>query len=667
MKKQFFDFEVYPTWWLCVVGVYPEDEALDESLKDDFSVFTSDDETAPRRLHEMISNREFVSMGYNIKNYDNVILNAVFNGFEPRDLKKISDLILDRDLAFRDPAYAPFLDVSKQRFKNFVYQDLYDDGDDKSLKDKEASLSLDIRETTVPFNKENLTSGDKEEIIYYCKHDVWSTMKFYKEVSKPYVETKLIVGRVFGISEAVCYKSTNATLSGIALGAEKRFFPDAERVDVEIPDGLKQYIEYYLPKSIVDRVCHSKELYEVELFGNVVTYANGGIHSEPIDPKPKKKKDEGCKNFIVRANELWALVNLDASSFYPATMIEWKTLSRAVKHPEVFEKIYRERLHLKDVIQKFEEKYGKATDLAPSEEREAYEVATLRAAAYKLILNTTYGASGNKFLALSDPYMTTKTCRLGQLMLTALANNLYNSIGKDNIFIVQTNTDGILCYVKREYLYLLYAIGEAFTKTTRILLEYEEEDTIWQKDGNDYIMLKKNGKAKKKGNMFVTDVHMKGYNKLRPLSMYVCKNAMVKWLLEGKPVEESIRNETNLENFVISCNKGNGVSICREFASGPDEPLDRCNRVYASKNERLGEMKIWRNIRGKLSKYKSPNCPPHCELINNKLADYSFDTIKPDIDYDWYIEQTYNLIDEGWKICRDGVLVDFDVLREKVS
>ena len=49
LKEQMFDFEVYPNWWCCVLGKYPDDDDIPESVKDEFTVVTSDDAT-PRNL-----------------------------------------------------------------------------------------------------------------------------------------------------------------------------------------------------------------------------------------------------------------------------------------------------------------------------------------------------------------------------------------------------------------------------------------------------------------------------------------------------------------------------------------------------------------------------------------------------------------------------------------
>lgn len=673
LKEQFFDYEVYPNWWCVVIGLYPDDETeyekqnkwIDEDRKDDFVVITSDMPNAVQLTAETMLNRQRVNMGYNIKRYDNVILNGVMNCFTPRQLKILSDLITHNATPEDSIEHMKIAPFQYKRFthSNFIYQDLFDDNDDKSLKNKESCLGLDIRETTVPFDKENLTEQDKKDIIFYCKHDVWSSMIFYKKILKPFIDTKLTVGKVFNIPLSICYKSTNANLSAKANGAAKRKFKDENKITIEIPQELKQYIRYSLPSHVVDRLCLSPKAFEVELFGNTVSYANGGIHSVPSAPPGLRKKDKW--SIIAEENEDWVLINADAASFYPALMIAWLGLSRCIVHPEKFEQMYKTRLEYKKVIEPFEDKYGKNVHLAPKEEYEHYLMCKETSQAYKLILNTTFGASANKFLDLYDPHMATYTCRLGQLLLTSLANNIYTQIGKDNVLIMQTNTDGVLCYIRRDKLDQLYAIGEEWTRITHITLEFEQEKKIWQRDVNNYLMLKKNGRVKSKGGYFVTDLQQPGSNRVRPLDRFVCKNAMKDYLINGTNIIKYILGERDISQFIISCDKNNGSGIVREFTDGrPDEVLHKCNRAYASKNTKLGEIKILRKRLDKINKHKAPSCPPHCALINDALYKYTMGDLQGEIDYAWYVQETIDMLNDYWFVAHGTKLVQEKIFDE---
>lgn len=665
LREQMFDFEVFPEWWCCVIGKYPQDDDIPETIKDDFIVVTSDMPTARETLLGVMCDKEWVNMGYNIKYYDNVILNGVANGFTPHQLKILSDLIINPELQYESIEHMRIAPFARKKYKNFVYQDFLDDNTG-SLKEKEACMQLDIRETTVPFDKKDLTQEDKDAIIFYCKHDVWSSMMFYKVILKPFIAAKLAVGRVFNIPESECYRCTNAQISALAIGAKRSSFPDANRQDIVIPAALKDYIAYSLPSSIVNRLCSSPEKFDAVLFGNDVSYSNGGIHSVPCRPKEIAIKTKFPAWFLhVKSGDGWSLINVDAGSFYPNLMVAWKGLTRAVKDPSKFADLIKRRLELKSVISPFEDKYGTHPELAPEEEYTKYINAKEASQAYKLILNTTYGASGNKYLDLYDPYMTTYTCRLGQLLLTALANNLYNQIGKDNIHIIQTNTDGILIYIKDEYKDLMRNIGEEWERICHIPLEFENEYQIWQRDVNNYVMGKANGRVKTKGGFFVTDMQQPGYNRVRPLDAYVCREAMIEYIAHGKDIVEHIYNESDVSKFAVTCHKGSFSGIVREFNDGrPDEVLHKVNRVYASLNKDLGMIYKIKKVKGEQKKYKAPGCPPHCELINDALTNYNINDLREDIDYMWYIENTMEMIDTPWYEIQAGKIVKINILKE---
>lgn len=657
LLEQMFDFEVFPNWWCCVVGKYPQDDDIPESIKDDFLVVTSDMSDAREVLLNCMCNRDYVNMGYNIKYYDNVILNGVANGFTPHQLGILNDIIIDPEKEYESVEHIRIAPFARKKYNNFIYQDFLDDNTG-SLKEKEACMQLDIRESTVPFDKEDLTDEDKADIISYCKHDVWSSMMFYKVILKPFVASKLAVGRVFNIPMDVCYKSTNAKLSATALGAKRKSFPDANRQDIVIPQELQSYLNYSLPKNVIDRLCASPEKFEVVLFENDVSYSNGGIHSVPCRPAEIRVKTKFPAWFLhVKEGNGWSLINVDAGSFYPNMMVAWKCLSRAIPDPEKFAGLIKTRLELKSVIGPFEDKYGTHPELAPIEEYEKYIYNKEQSQAIKLILNTTFGASGNKYLDLYDPYMTTYTCRLGQLLLTALANNLYNQIGKANVKIIQTNTDGVLIYIRDEYKDLMYRIGEEWERITHVPLEFENEHQIWQRDVNNYVMGKANGRVKTKGGFFVTDMQQPGYNRVRPLDAYVCREAMIEYIAHGKDIVEHIYGESDVSKFAVTCHKGSFSGILREFNDGrPDEILHKVNRVYASLDTNLGMIFKTKKVKGVPKKYKAPGCPPHCELINDALINYDMNELRDKIDYVWYINETLEMLNAPWyEMSADGM------------
>ena len=192
MKLRFFDFEVYPHWWCVTFGDFPEGKLsqdnrwdfVKEDIKKDFFVITSDDYNARDKVLEAIKN--VCCPGYNIKKYDLTIMNAVYQGFTPEQIKIISDLTIKTASPNDSKEHMRLASFANKRMRNMVYLDLFDSSTG-SLKDKEAILGLSVMETTVPFDKEDLSEEDKQDIIKYNIHDVWSSMVWFAQIVEPFI------------------------------------------------------------------------------------------------------------------------------------------------------------------------------------------------------------------------------------------------------------------------------------------------------------------------------------------------------------------------------------------------------------------------------------------------------------------------------------------------
>ena len=622
MKMRFFDFEVTPNWWLCVFGDLPEeckDEkgnyVIAEDIKETFVTVDSDMPNARNLLIEKLKEDDYVLVGYNIKGYDLIIANGIYQGFTPQQIKIINDIIINPGCAWSTKEHCRLQAFSKKRLKGICYQDLLDDNDG-SLKEKEAILGLDIKESSVDFNKENLTEEDKVDMTYYCLHDVYACMYFYDKVMKGYVKNKLAIGRKFGISERECYMCTNANLVSKALGAKRCSFGDEEKIEIELPLKIKEYCYENLPSKILDRIRTDTKSFEVRLFDNDVSFGNGGIHSVY------------CNNLYVESDDEWTLMNVDAASYYPSMLIQFNCLSRTVQNPKVFKDIFNERILLKHKPNK-------------TQEEEDAQLAN------KLVLNTTYGASGNKYLDLYDPYMCTRCCRLGQIFLASLANKLTKQIS--GLKVIQTNTDGILVYCKRKDIPKVEALQDEWSKISGINMEADMVDKIWQRDVNNYLLIKEGGKVKRKGLWLMDTWEKPGYFLISPLTAFVSQKAVIKYLSKGEDIVKNIINNENLSDFAMTCKKGPSYrGVVQRLSDGTEKELFKCNRVYASKDNSLGQIFKYKMYKGNVSYAKMPSIPEHCRLLNNDLNSYDFKDIKKDMDYMFYVERCADLLDIDW-------------------
>jgi len=658
----FFDFEVYPEWW-CVVlsneeenypgGMY-NNQFTDEDeirIKSKMRVFESDtfDINEYKELKGICDN--MIGCGYNIKGYDLQILYGVLKGYTTSQLYILSQSIIDDDLRMNSPIHSSLYNATKRPSTKVMksYQDLMDDTT-KGLKDKEASLGMDIRETTVPFNKRNLTRQEKDEIIFYCKHDVYALHVYYTTTKRSYIDTKIVLCNAFDIDKYVGYKNTNATLSCVVLDANR--VHGTEIVDPTITirnEKLDEYFRKWIPadiynilltKQLSTKIYGAKELKELaihHIFENEYSIGDGGLHSVFELPG----KNDGL---YVESTDEYSMYNIDVSSCYTSVMIFCNSISRAVRNPEKLKEIYTRRIKLK---------------FTPKSEWSKQDKDFVAAA--KLILNTTYGAMGNKYLPIYDDYMRSKVCRVGQMILIALGSQIYTEV--PGIKIIQNNTDGILVYAKRNDFDKIKKIVDDFSAISQFIFEIEEDSKLWQLDVNNYVAIHPNGEVKDKGAAFVTSIYQPGYNHCRPLSNYVVPAAQIayyKSVAENNPINpvEYIYNDTRVDFFVTTCTKGGTYRDMVQYNKDSTVELGKVARVIAVTDDNLGIIKK-RKYSGDeiISEATVPLCPPHPLIVNDNLNHYKIEKHKLiniktgeswNIDYSYYVNLLGDVLDRTW-------------------
>lgn len=652
---KFLDFEVFPEWWCVVVsdeedtypgGVYNNqfDKETEYKIKSKMRVYTSDMDqmTVIQKLKADLL--KGVLCGYNIKRYDMIIAKCVINGFSPRKLFIASEIIVDPNKANKDPEYARIATFLKFGWNEAeAWQDLLDDSV-KPLKDKECALGIDIRETTVPFGKTNLTQQEKDDIIFYCKHDVYALHVLYWTTSKPYIDTKIQLCDTFGLNRKIGYTNTNAVLSGKVLEAQRVHGTSIIDPTISIYNKeLADYFEKWIPADIYKHLLTKQEAKTFKLYDNIVDIGDGGLHSVYDVPNVGKETPA----LYVQSTEEWTMVNVDASSCYPSVMIFCDSMSRAVRNKQRFIDIFKRRLHLKSIPKSQWTKEDKAF-----------------VAAAKLVLNTTYGAMGNKYLQLYDDYMRSKVCRIGQMILISLGNNLYQSI--PGLKVIQNNTDGVLVYVRRADIPKVQEIVDEISRITSFTFELEEDSKLWQLNVNNYVAIHPDGEIKNKGGAFVLSVYQPGTNRLRPLGSFCIPRAQIAWLTKGEnPIKHLLEN-TSVEDFCLGCTKGPTYDTMVQYMKdGSIVDLGKVSRVIAITDDYYGAIKkrgmVKRTTKNKqegdLKEDSVALCPPHPLVINDALYNYKIEDKyliristgeKWAIDYTYYARELDKALDISW-------------------
>ena len=590
-----FDMEVFPTWW-CMVYTNPED--MSEKL-----VVTSDDKNYKEIIQKLIVKR--CLMGFNIKGYDLRILNGIMHSCDTYRLFNLSKAIVET----HDES-DPFNNYTF--WNKFIFSDLFDDWKFGSLKEFESNIGMSIEECSIPFDRERLSKEDKEEIIKYCKHDVEATVKLL-EYRREYIEAKKMLSEMFGIPLSTALKSTNAKLCALVLEATPK--KRAANDKFIIPEKVKGYLEENLPASVLSLFEYlNEDSKEVNLFDNKIVFGIGGIHSVYSE------------NIVTKTDENASLLNIDVTSYYPNLMMNFGYLSRNVSKPEKYREIYDMRVALKAQMKEEEKINGKS---------EKWRTLKAQQEGLKLILNTTYGATKNKYNALYDEYQASSLCYLGQLLLAALANKIHTKIGA---IVVQTNTDGILIKVLNEKIDAVKELVKEWEDLTGFTMEYDYIKMFFQRDVNNYIEVTDNPKKPYKLKGKWTN---QAEESVANLNAPITHEALLLYYTEDVPIEDTIYGCSDIFKFCFTAKTGYTYNKTYHYINNEPRLCNKINRVVATTDTKYGTLKKYKVCDdGKPRLDKIADVPERCVLLNDELS--MIDTL----DRDWYVQFAKNKLKE---------------------
>lgn len=228
-------------------------------------------------LKECISD-DCVYIGFNSKHYDMHMIKGMVAGLSPEELKQVNDFIIAGNQGWDCPLLRDF-------YFSFNNVDIKDDMQiGLSLKAIEGHLGMSVQESTVPFDIDRpLTTEERKEVEFYCKHDVDTTEKLV-ELRKDYLKNKVNIGRLTGLDAVKAMSMTNAKLTAALLKASKQ--PHDDEREYQYPDNL---LREYIPQEVFtffdrmkDETLTDKEVFsdklEISIGECPVTMGFGGIH-----------------------------------------------------------------------------------------------------------------------------------------------------------------------------------------------------------------------------------------------------------------------------------------------------------------------------------------------------------------------------------------------------
>jgi hypothetical protein len=260
---------------------------------------------------------------------------------------------------------------------------------------------------------------------------------------------------------------------------------------------------------------------------------------------------------------------------------------------------------------------------------------TATANALKLVVNTTYGASLNKYNDLCDPLMGRSVCITGQLFLLELAKRLHREV--EGLRIFQLNTDGIMIEFDDSQYDQVQDILNEWQSRTGFELEEDRISKIVQKDVNGYIEVQPSGKFKTKGGYLVRGIATAGAFNVNNNATIVAK-ALVEYFVHGTPPEDTINACDDIFQFQIIAKAGAKYREAYHMVDGQKVPVQKVNRVYATQDPRYG--KLFKVKAENDSEAKIEMLPEHCIIDNDNHLTIA------DVDKQFYIDMAKKRIND---------------------
>jgi len=307
---------------------------------------------------------------------------------------------------------------------------------------------------------------DLDIIINYCINDVKSTKEIlYK--SKDLISlrkdlTNKYKINLYNASEPKISKELFLHFLSKKSGVPKNDikYSSTNRKEIIVKDILLDYISFNnlvfkeLHEKFKEKVIYADQTKggfktTVKFHGVKTHFGLGGVHGA---------RPSG----VYENNEDMMIMTSDVTSFYPNLAIKNKWSPA--------------HLPKEDFCEQYEWFFN---------ERKLIPKTDIRNYTYKIILNSTYGLSNDKFSFLYDPQFTMQVTINGQLSLMMLYEMIMDGI--PGAIPIMQNTDGLETMIPRTYEDKYLEISKKWEEITKLNLEHDKYQKLILADVNSYI------------------------------------------------------------------------------------------------------------------------------------------------------------------------------------
>ncbi|WP_150526493.1 hypothetical protein [Roseibium sediminis] len=351
--------------------------------------------------------------------------------------------------------------------------------------------------------------------------------------------------------------------------------------------------------------------FKIEFGDSTYKMGIGGLHSTEANRSVYSTADR-------------VLIDADVASQYPSIIMKLGLYPKSLGKDflEVYGGLIKDRLAAKKAKDKVRDKAG------------------------KIALNGAYGKLGSPYSVLFAPHLLIAVTLTGQLSLLMLIEKAEAA----GIPVVSGNTDGVLFHCPRSLVGgidgdrltggRLKEITDWWEKTTGFKLEFVEYKSIHNQSVNSYFAIRADGKIKRKGPIGNPWSERPEENDLRAQmmknpQMTICSDAALQYILDGTPVETTIKQCRDVRKFVTVIKATGG-------ATWRDEVLGKVVRyIWSTEGDPIVKVKPHPSTGNRPKVPKTDGCRPLMTLPQKMPLD---------LDYPRYVAEANKILDE----------VDFD-------
>jgi hypothetical protein len=544
---------------------------------------------APQRLKLFVTQSDATFVGFNNKEFDNVIVSAFCAGRTEMEIKRIADDIIVNHVrswvSMRKfglaEVFADYIDLIEVA-PSFV-----------GLKAYGARMHMP-RLQDMPIAHDAFIEPEQEAtLLEYCHNDVETTAELLNQLEKE-VLLRVEMSRRYGVdmrSKSDSQMAEQAYITSMKLERQENEIP--KHVVYTPPSFLKfktAELQHLLDRIAGHRFDMNPNTGHVQLpefLGDALVKFGTGEYQLGVGGIHSVHDRKVCH---IAGDDI--ICDIDAASFYPSIILECGFVPANLGHRfiEEYRKIYDRRLAAK-------RSGDKVTD------------ATL-----KISLNGTFGKLASRFSVLYSPDLMLAVTLTGQLTLLMLIEWL-EGVGACTL---SANTDGIaIRYPKNLDADIQKAVAN-FGKVSRFSFEFTPYRVLAMKDVNNYIAVKPDRTLKTKG------IYAPLSLRKNPTAQ-VCADAVGEWLSKGTPLLETIKRAPFCD-FISARNVTGGGEQMGLY-------LGKVVRWYQSNDPELQPIRYMANG----NKVPKTDGARACMILLDKMAH------PPDLDYEWYYKEAIKI------------------------